>query len=233
MTKTPKTIPTDRRTAAAPPKDAQDATELTLEHLVRIDLTPSEALDLIHRDLKAPDTPQLQRTYEALRSAGWKLLTARLYGDPMRDWQDVFRRAAALFRACDAPLLAERTLTLAELALESARFGAAHDRKIVAARPQVRKILSILKRHSGQAMREIVLAESKLGQANLSRILATLASVGFIERDVEGREVRISLTRLGYEALTRPPGTPTGAGGLSLEPGIEEDEEVHELIATR
>src|SRR5262245_29854822 len=103
MTKTPKTIPTDRRPAAAPPAETTGGAELTLEHLLRIELTPSEALDLIHRCLKPPATPHLQPTYEALRAAGWKLLTSRLYGDPMRDWQDVFRRAAALFRAHDAP----------------------------------------------------------------------------------------------------------------------------------
>lgn len=204
---------------------------ISLERLARLDLSPTEALDVLQLVLVDPKEGEAQRSYEALRSAVWKLLTSRLYGEAMRDWQDVCRRGAALMRSHGAENQAEKTLTLAELALESARFGDVHQRVRVAARPQVRKLLHILSQHGGQAMRDVVLEEAGLGQANLSRILATLASIGFVERVTLGREVHLTLTSLGREALSRPPSTPTGAGGLSIEPSIEEDEESYEHSA--
>ncbi|WP_374451862.1 helix-turn-helix transcriptional regulator [Phenylobacterium sp.] len=203
----------------------------TLERLARIDLVPPEATTLLRDTLRDPSAQDAQDSYEALRAASWKLLTGRIYGDAMREWLDVFRRAAALMKAADEKVLAEKTLTLAELALESARFGDAHRREAMARRGPVRKVLAALQHARGQAMREEILAATDLGQANLSRTLGNMVSVGLIERTEIGREVHLSLTQQGSEVLRQPPAGPNGAGGLSLYPSLDEDENADNAAA--
>jgi DNA-binding MarR family transcriptional regulator len=170
------------------------------------DLTAFESLRVFRDALKnEEDEGIFQIAYEALRSVAWKKLSSRTTGDEMMEWHDAFRQAAALFDDRGLSSLSERTLVLSELVLESARFASMNVPQDMMRRPHVVSILEAICALGVDTPREDVRKRTGLGQANLSRILASLISAGLVDRKRAGREALLSLTSLARELMNPTP----------------------------
>lgn len=189
-----------------------------LEAISTLDRSAELAVTAIRDILRDPDRETAEATYEAMRSASWRLLTSRTFGSEIEDWLDLFGQTAALLRANRFEDLGERTMTLADLATESARFGAIHSHEQAISKQHVLDVLRAI--GEAGARRTEIMNATRLKQANLSRILANLAAIGLIERTAIGREASFSLTSAGRDALSPRNMHPRGNSRLIVEPGV-------------
>jgi predicted transcriptional regulator len=202
-------------------KDDQPPVELTIDDLALGELAVPQALTLLRASLDQPDIQTIARVYEALRALAWKKFAERVVGEEMRQWHDLFRQAAALFDVANSGTYSQRAAAFADLAIESVRFGNANSIDDMRARAHVRDILVALSKRGGTALRSAVMHDTHLKQANLSRVLAHMAAAGFVDRRPSGREVVVSLTSLGREAISSPPRH--GANALMVSPPLDEE----------
>jgi DNA-binding MarR family transcriptional regulator len=185
-----------------------------LERLSLAELDAEDTLNLVQQALHSKIDNLNARVFEALRSNTWKLLTARIYGEDMRKWHDVFRKCASLFASID-PVASIQIRVLSDMALESARFGSINSLKEMLSKEHVAEILQVIEREGGQAKRAKIIELTGLRQANLSRILANMSAVGLVDRDIQGREVALSLTVIAKEHLKTTTRTPQVAPQLA------------------
>ncbi len=167
------------------------------------DLTPAQAIACV-REALADAAVDHGEIFDALRAYAWKTFAERIMGEEMTPRHDLFRRVSSLFEHAGDLERANKLAAYADLAIESVRFGRLHALGDVCARAHVRDILQVLKTHGNTALRTVVLAETGLKQANLSRVLAHMASSGLISRQTDGKNVTLTLTSLGREAITSP-----------------------------
>jgi DNA-binding MarR family transcriptional regulator len=177
-----------------------------LEYLGLGELDPKETLNVVFAAAQTKTEDLHHRTLEALRSNTWKLLTSRVYGADAREWHDVFRKSASLFAKIDEHISLQIRV-LADMALESARFGAIHSLQEIASKEHVSEILEVLAQEGGCARRGKIIEATRLKQANLSRIIANMCAVGLLDRTLKGREVELYLTTLAREYL-KPKASP-------------------------
>lgn len=164
-----------------------------------------------------PTHPEL--VYDALRSFCWKLLTARLAEQEMREWHDVFRQSGALLEARGHSDQSKMVNVLSDLTLESARFAAVNRPEEMIRRRYVQEILHAIAASGKEgAWRRDVMERTGLKQANLSRILAHLTSASLVDRRMVGREARLLLTSLARSLL---PSSPDGGyQAVTVSPSI-------------
>jgi hypothetical protein len=148
------------------------------------------------------------RLYVTLKALTLKLLTARRRTE-LAEWIDVIRQASALAKSRGEEGFGERLLALSDLTTDWMRTSEAHPIKEVLERPHVRRILRTIRDLGGSAKRAHVLRLTRLGEANLSRILGSLETVGLIERD-NRRERTITLTAEAENYLLAAVAQPSG-----------------------
>jgi DNA-binding transcriptional ArsR family regulator len=165
-----------------------------LEQLALGELSRDQAIQVVTDAIGVGDEDLAVASYEALRSLTWKLLTGRIYGAEMRDWHDLMRQAASSLSVTGKTPLSERVRTLAELVLESARFGEVHSSAELLSKPHVQSILKAIRARGGEARRQGIMAATGLRQSNLSRFLSSMSALGLVERRQHGREVMLRLT---------------------------------------
>jgi len=207
---------------AVPPGNAATGapTLSPIELLALGELPPDEAGPLIAQTLESPQPKACGRMYDALGALAWKQSAERLAGEPMRAWHDLYRYAAGLMRDAGEVELGAKLLGIADQTLRWVHYGLARPRKDIRRRAHEYRILVFLDGHEGKkAWREEIKAEFSLKQGNLSRVLANLATGGFVERHAEGRRQLVELTAQGREAINQRP----GAGGLVTSPPIERE----------
>jgi hypothetical protein len=165
-----------------------------LAELAQCEMSPKEAVFVVRAIAAKADDGFSWRLYEALRATIWKLLTRREFGDIITEWHDVYRQSAALYAAVNHEL-AVRISVIAELALESDRFGRTHSSADMLTKQHVQSILSFLSKQGGTAKRDDIKQAVQLEQSNLTRVLNNMSSVGLIERRRLGREKIIALAQ--------------------------------------
>ena len=189
-----------------------------LDAISSLDIPADQAVATIRKLLRNPDRDAAAAVYEAMRSASWRLLTSRTFGDEIENWFDLFSQTSALLRANNFDDFSERITTLADLAMESARFGSLHSHEQAIAKQHVLEVLRAIGENGARKIE--VMNSTGLRQANLSRILANLAAIGLIERKSIGKEALFSLTRAGRDALFPKDVRPHGGSGLIVRPGV-------------
>ncbi len=188
-----------------------------LSAIASLDTSPEEAIACLRLSLREPSREAAEAVYEALRAAGWRLLTSRIFGSEIEAWCDIFGQAAALLRR-DFGDLSDRTTALADLATESARFGVLHSHEQAIAKEHVIDVLKAIGKNG--ARKAEVMNATGLKQANLSRILANLIAVGLVDRKSLGKEASFTLSVAGLDALSPDDVHPRGSGGLIVSPGV-------------
>jgi signal transduction histidine kinase len=144
-----------------------------------------------------------EAAYRALKGAVWHLVASRDTGPHVDLWEDVILRVRGLLRSIGSTL-ADRFTVLADLLDQSARFATFQSKEELKNRKHVGAILELLARYNAPVERSVVAKETGLRDANLSRILANLASAGWIVRRYEGRQLYVGLTNEGLEAARLP-----------------------------
>lgn len=180
-----------------------------------LEVEPSHALTGIRAALRSRDEETDRALFESLRSATWKLLTSQIYGGEVRQWYDLILQVCAYYVERNVALEAKLT-ALSELLMESIRFGEVHPADEVTSRQHVLDILRAidsLDRDKTGARRTDVLETTGLKQSNLSRILATMQSLGLVIKKMRGREAVLFLTARGKSSLN--------GDGNSFEPGLQ------------
>ncbi|MER8536657.1 winged helix DNA-binding protein [Mesorhizobium sp. M1005] len=168
-----------------------------LEAIATSSIPPSEAFANLREHVISPvDVEFPEQVYEAFRSLVWSTVSNREAGEHLNAWADVILKIRQLLRSGSLPI-AERFTVLADLLEQSTRFASFHPADELLGRKHVRAILGELVPHGRKTTRTTIAQATKLRDANLSRILANLASAGWIRRHSEGREVVISLTEEG------------------------------------
>jgi predicted transcriptional regulator len=163
-----------------------------LERISVGEASPKEAI-IVLRGLWQDGGEDLgPRVYTTLKALTLKILTARRRSE-LAEWTDVIRQASALVKRRGEESFGERLLTLSDLTTDWMRTADEYSIKQLFDRPHVRTILQTIQDVGGQAKRTQVLAKTGIGEANLSRILGSLETVGLIERD-NRRERTITLT---------------------------------------
>ena len=165
-----------------------------LEMIARGDLTPAEALSVIRDTLDHTERG-------AVRDFVWRTLTARDFGDDLSEWHDVVRHSVSLTRKKGSEDFAERLYALAELISQSGRFAELQPVGEVLQRKHVRQLLVIVGSSPRAVPRSELAEKLNLGDANLSRILTLLASIGLITRRRIGKEASFELTEAGRAAV--------------------------------
>lgn len=167
------------------------------ESIAEASIAPNEAFARLREALQAaPDDTAAENSYEALRGLVWHIVSSREEREDITEWIDIVLKVRQLLRTKASPLT-ERFTVLADLLDQSRRFGKFHPTGELLGRKHVRSVLEVLLRHQGTATRAMVAERVGLRDANMSRILANLASAGWIRRRSEGREVVVSLTQEG------------------------------------
>ncbi|WP_375312821.1 winged helix-turn-helix domain-containing protein [Bradyrhizobium sp. A5] len=185
---------------------------MKLEAVSTASVQPSEAFSYLRQllaDSYSDDTAE--GAYEALREVVWNFVASREKGIQLDQWSDVILRVRQLLRMKKSPIF-ERFTVLADLLEQSGRFAELHAPGVVKARKHDAQILQILARSNVPVERSRILRETKLRDANLSRILANLAASGLVNRQTEGREVLVSITDAGRMQVSHLP----AAGGGSI-----------------
>lgn len=187
-------------------QDPAVISQLVLDPIAEASITPNDAFARLREPLlAAQDDAVAELAYEAFRSLVWNVVSSREEREDITAWTDVILKIRQLLRTKASPL-AERFTVLADLLDQSRRFGKFHPAGELLGRKHVRTVLEVLLRHHGTAPREVIAEKVGLRDANMSRVLANLASAGWIKRRSEGREVVVSLTEEGNaEARTALP----------------------------
>jgi len=168
-----------------------------IEAIATGSLPPGDAFVRLRDILCSSAGTEIQEgTYEALRSLVWSFVSSREAGEQLDLWADVILRVRQLLRTKESPL-AERFTVLADFLEQSGRFSRLHPKEELRARKHVAAILKILASQEAPVERSTIARETKLRDANLSRVLANLTSAGWITRRNQGREVVIGLTHEG------------------------------------
>lgn len=179
-----------------------------LQRIALGDISPDEALDELVKVLHSDKENGAAAVYEAARAATWKIISSRSGSGSARDWYDVLRQLSSHLSSGFKPEWAPRVRTLAELVVETVRFSEVNSASQLLQRDHVRKILTAMNalQVDGRVRRQELSRRVKLGDSNLSRILASMITVGLISREFEGREAIFMLTPEG-----RNPGRPRPA----------------------
>jgi hypothetical protein len=189
------------------------------------ELDAGDALTSIRAILSKGGGEVEAHVYETLRAATWKLLTARAYGDKVREWHDVLSQLTALAAATAQANLAMRIDVLSDLLSESINFGDANPAEDLMRREHVTDILraiQALNPRLGTASRGDIKAKTQLKDANLSRILANMVAAGLVERNSFGKQALFALTDLSRKLLNSPPtNVPATRPQLLVDPPLE------------
>ncbi|WFU49108.1 hypothetical protein [Sinorhizobium terangae] len=98
-------------------------------------------------------------------------------------------------------MIAERFIVLSDFLEQASHFSELHSVKEVRRRKHVVEILELLA-ISGEPVDRITIGKkTKLGDANLSRVISNLAASGWVSRQQNGREVSIDITEGGLRSL--------------------------------
>lgn len=183
---------------------------VSLENVGRGDATPAEAVSAIREAIQSGEELG-ERVYAALRDVTWRTLTSRAFNDELAGWFDVMRHGAALARRASGASLAEKLRVLSDLIAQSARFAELQPVDEVLNRKHVIAILRRLASSVAPTARADLARSTGLANANLSRVLAVLASSGLVERKSSGKEALFSLTSAGRSVLERKGALPAEA----------------------
>ncbi len=175
---------------------------LDLDRIATGDLSPSEALGCFRNLIKRENDP-FPRIAAAIQSVVWTRLTTRDFGPDLEDWHEVFKQAEALSRSEGADGAAERIAAFAALTAQSVRFADAQPVDKILQRKHVVELLEELSRSNAPVPRARIADKLGLVDANLSRILAILASAGLIKRQRDGKEALFALTEFGRRSFIR------------------------------
>jgi predicted transcriptional regulator len=190
---------------------------MKLEAISTASVRPNEAFSyLCHLLVESYTDDAAEGAYEALREVVWNFVASREKGVQLDHWSDVILRVRQLLRLKKSPIF-ERFTVLADLLEQSGRFAELHAPCVVKARKHDAQILQILARSSAPVERSRILRETKLRDANLSRILANLAASGLVNRQTEGREVLVTITDAGRAQVSH---LPASAGSISVAPSL-------------
>lgn len=190
-------IPAPNRVPASMTQNRADSDHAFLEAIATASVTPAEVFASLREPLLASEDGALaEKMYEALRGLVWNVVSSREGGDQLNAWTDVVLKIRQLLRTKASPI-AERFTVLADFLDQSLRFSKLHPASELLARKHVRTVLEVLLAHQGTVTRAKIAERVGLRDANMSRVLANLASAGWIKRRTEGREVVVSLTEEG------------------------------------
>lgn len=168
-----------------------------MEAIATASIAPSEALSRLRHLLDSSQGSDMaEAAYQALRSLVWSFVSGREAGGHLDLWADFILRVRQLLRNKASPL-SERFTVLADFLEQTGRFAQLHPKEELRRRKHVGAILKVLDNQRGSAARATIARDTKLRDANLSRLLANLASAGWVTRRNEGREVVVSLTTEG------------------------------------
>jgi predicted transcriptional regulator len=171
--------------------------QITLDDIALGDITASDARPIIFEALNSVDRSSAQRIYAALRDWLWKALNRRRRDPELKEWYDLMRRAASRLSR-DFSSMSERIVSLYELLYESVATFETLSVTTVVKRKHVQHVLDLLAVAEGGTLDRLQLQTlSQLNQANLSRILNMMETVGLIDRSMAGKQVVVSLTRTG------------------------------------
>ena len=174
----------------------------SLDNVGRGDATPAEAASAIRAAIQAHEGFG-ERVYAALRDVTWRTLTSHAFNEELSGWFDVMRHASMLAKRASDASLAAKLRALSDLIAQSARFAELQPLDEVLNRKHVTDILRMLAAATGPTARADLARSTGLANANLSRVLAILASSGLVERKSSGKEALFSLTAAGHAALDR------------------------------
>lgn len=179
------------------------STSSILEAIATSSIAPGEVFARLRQSLLSPTDGEFpEQVYEAFRSLVWSSVSNREVGESLNAWADVVLKVRQILRTCSSPV-AERFTVLADFLEQSNRFASFHPADELLTRKHVRTILEKLLSNHRETTRTTIAEATKLRDANLSRILANLASAGWIKRRNDGREVIISLTEEGAAQARR------------------------------
>ncbi len=174
---------------------------IDLNRLALGDLTPAQAGPLIADLLEGASPAQCGPVYDALCALAWKQSAERTAGERLREWYDLDRYASGLMIEAGATELGTKLLGVCDLVLRWLQFGTTRPAAAIRQRAHELPILQTIEKRGGLAWRKDIMTEHTLKEGNASRILANLASDGFIERTFYGQRMQVSLTARGRETL--------------------------------
>jgi DNA-binding MarR family transcriptional regulator len=196
-------------------------------------LNPAEAFRKVKVFLEDGGNEKVELIYTSLRSLVWNFVASRDSGSQIDQWADAILRLRQLLRTRGVSV-AERFTVLSDMLQQSARFSAYHAKGELKTKKHVLEILKALLARDGTAERSAIASETKLRDANLSRVLANLAAAGWISRTPNGREVTVSLTTEGFtQAKESFPSTPEKKSTKEILADEFSSDILHELWPTR
>ena len=180
--------------------DMQEATALEDIAIGEVPLTIASAT--IAKLLERLDDRTAHALFEALQSWTWKTLDARRRDDDLIGWTDVVARVAS-FLASDWGALAVKLEGYVDLLHTSVMVAATSETRSPLERKHVRTILLNLAGAGGRMRRTELRDQVGLKEANLSRVMAPLQDMGWIARQLDGREANYKLTESGLAAAAQ------------------------------
>ena len=140
--------------------------------------------------------------YSALKLWTWRAVEAKRRDDQLPAWGQLIATVAAHFERRGSPLAA-KVETLAEIIHPSIMLATADTLFDALRLKHVRAILKLVANSRGSISRRDLMAETKLKEANLTRVMGPLIDQGWFQRESYGREVIYRLTELGRDACRR------------------------------
>lgn len=162
-----------------------------LERVANLEFGPAKTLMILRHALVSREVKAAEQVYASLRSVMWVLLVTRSWND-MRDWYDVLRQISAfmLGKSINETVVSEKIRVLADMALESARFGNVHgDGSYTHEIP----VLAFVQNNGGEASYEQIATGLNYQESILMRMLTVMYSRGSIRRSGYGRRTIFTL----------------------------------------
>ena len=173
--------------------------QLSFSAIGQADMAAAQAWELLLPVIETDDRVLAARVCEALRAWTWKTLDRRRRDDGLREWADLLNRVEAFFADRFSTLAAKIEL-LAELIHDSLAVADIASLEDLLHRKHVAPVLAALaEREGGWVSRSDLMQELGLKPANMTRLMALLLDVGWIEQALHGREAAYRASVEGLE----------------------------------
>ena len=160
-------------------------------------MSPSEVWAVLRPYLDTDDHRIAADAYGSIRSWTWKALDRRRRDDELREWVDLLTRAQAFFSARFVELGAKFE-ALSELIHESIAVGELGVADDPFRRKHVSRIMHTLEERSSDWLDRAVLMKTlDLKPANVTRLMALVIDMGWVEQSMVGREAKYRLSSGG------------------------------------